>query len=109
MLDYAEHIFRLKKRDKDGVSEEDHLKQVERQTGITPEGLIGPEFPHLLSNCWSAFLDLNRTRSSGMNGSKPITYTEMVSWKEMTGNNLTPKEVELLTKLDSVYLEVMNG
>jgi hypothetical protein len=92
----------------DGLSEREHLLEVERQTGQTPLPLIGPEFPEEMLHVWSAFLSLSGTRSAGFSGPLPITYSEIRSWMEVTGNYLSPWEVDAVKKLDAVYLRVVN-
>jgi hypothetical protein len=82
--------------------------QVEEQTGRTPLPLIGPEFPDEVLHVWSAFLLLSETRAQGFSGPLPITYSEIKSWIELTGNYLLPWEVEAVKKLDAVYMRVVN-
>jgi len=94
--------------DQSGVSEREHLEQVERQTGRRPQRLQEPEFPLPVSNVWFAFLHLNSGRSSGMS-LNPLSYLEIKSWMEITSTPLNAREVEALKKLDMLYLGVMNG
>lgn len=91
-----------------GITQREHLQEVERQTGQTPLPLVGPEFPEEMLHVWSAFLSLNGTRSAGFSGPLPISYSEMKSWMELTGNYLSPWEVEAIKKLDAVYMKVVN-
>jgi hypothetical protein len=83
--------------------------QVEEQTGRTPLPLIGPEFPDEVLHVWSAFLLLNQSRSQGFNGPLPITYQEIDAWLRLTNNRLFPWEIEVVKKLDAVYMRVVNG
>lgn len=82
--------------------------QVEEQIGRTPLPLIGPDFPEEVLHVWSAFLFLSETRAAGFSGPLPITYSEIKSWTELTGNYLSPWEVEAVKKLDAVYMRVVN-
>jgi hypothetical protein len=84
------------------------LIQVERQTGRTPLPLIGPDFPEEVLHVWSAFLLLSETRSQGFSGPLPINYSEIKSWIELTGNYLSPWEIDAIKKLDTVYMRVVN-
>jgi hypothetical protein len=90
------------------VTEREHLQEVEKQSGRTPLALQGPEFPELLEYVWTAFLLLNSTRGQGFSGPIPISYQEIDAWQRMTHNVLLPWEVEVVKKLDTVYLRVVN-
>lgn len=109
LLDYCEHTFKLEKPDQNGVTEREHLEQVQRQVGKELEELKGPEFPFSMTHIWSAFLQLNSARTAGFSGPNPITYEQIKAWKELTENPIRPREVEVLKRVDSVWMKVMNG
>ena len=94
--------------DKDGVPQREHLLEVERQIGQTPLALQGPEFPELLDHVWSAFLSLNRTRGQGFSGPASITYQDIKTWQEVTGHRLLPWEVDVVIRLDTLFLKVVS-
>jgi len=104
LLEFAEHSFALNKTDESGTSEREHLEQVERQTGIRPKGLEGPDFPFLLSHIWSAFVACSKARTGGFSGANPLTYENIKSWIELTGTPLDPREVEAVKELDVIYI-----
>ena len=104
MLEFAEHSFELNKTDESGTSELSHLEQVERQTGIRPKRLEGPEFPVLLSHIWSAFVACSKGRTGGFSGANPLSYESIKAWMELTGTPLNPREVELVKELDVIYI-----
>lgn len=82
---------------------------MQKQTGRTPIALQGPEFPELLGYIWLAFLDVRATKRSTETGPEPITYTDLKDWGFLTGASPTPRDIELILKLDKVYREVVNG
>jgi|TARA_B100001093_G_scaffold175586_2_gene168338 hypothetical protein len=104
LLEFAEHSFALNKTDESGTSEREHLEQVERQTGIRPKELEGPDFPFLLSHIWSAFIACSKARTGGFSGANPLTYENIKSWIELTGTPLDPREVEAVKELDVIYI-----
>ena len=104
MLEFAEHSFALNKTDESGTSEREHLEQVERQTGIRPKELEGPDFPFLLSHIWSAFVACSKARTGGFSGANPLTYENIKSWIELTGTPLDPREVDAVKELDVIYI-----
>ena len=109
MCDWSEHQFKLNKPDKDGITEREHLEQVERQIGRRPEALEPPtEFPQLMSHVWSAFCVLSNSRTAGFSGPNPITYEQIKAWKELTETPIAPREVEAIKRLDAVYMGVAN-
>ena len=110
MLDWADDFFRLNKAGSDGVTEREHLEQVYKQTGIVPKDLEQEvDFPLHLEHIWSAFISISGGRSMGFSGPNPISYEQIKAWKELTYNTLTPWEVELVKRLDAVYLGVANS
>jgi len=93
-----------------GVTKRDHLKQVERQLGHTPEDLKEPvKFPSLLGNVWVAFCRLSNTRSQSYTGVNPINQTDIKSWMELTNTKLRPHEIDTLLRLDQTFLRKANG
>lgn len=40
-----------------------------------------------------------------LQGTTPLTFTEIKSWSELTGNEPLPWEVEVIKKLDNIYWE----
>jgi len=84
------------------------LQSVQRQTGNPPKDLIGPEFPSLMENVWSAFKRLSNRRSSAMSGVSPITYDQILSFKTLTKTPIAPREISVIERLDDLYREVMN-
>jgi hypothetical protein len=105
--EYAEHNFKLSIPDKDGVTERQHLEEVERQSGRTPLALQGTEFPELLEYVWTAFLLLNQGRGQGFNGPLPLSFQEILAWQQLTDTYLLPWEVSTIKRLDAVYLRVV--
>ncbi len=109
LLSWAEHEFKLNKTDNNGITEREHLEQVERQTGHTPKALDNPtEFPKLLLYVWSAFCSLNSARTAGFSGPNPITYSELNAWKELTETPLKAWDIQAIKRLDQVYLRAVN-
>ena len=106
--EYAEQDFKLSIPDKDGVTERQHLEEVERQSGRTPLALQGTEFPELLGYVWTAFLLLNQGRGQGFNGPLPLSFQDMLAWQQLTNQHLLPWEVSTIKRLDAVYLRVVN-
>lgn len=110
MCEWAEHQFKLNRPDKDGVTEREHLEQVERQIGRRVEALEPPtDFPMLISHVWSAFIVLSGSRSQGFNGPNPITYEQIKAWKELTETPISAWEVEAIKRVDAVYMGIANG
>lgn len=100
----------MNKPDQNGVTEREHLEQVERQTGRRVEALEPPtQFPQALSHVWSAFIALSNSRGSGFSGPSPITYEQIKAWKELTETPVVPWEVDAIKRLDTVYMGVANG
>ena len=82
---------------------------MERQTGVRPIELNGPEFPRLVSHIWFAFLSLNRGRGQAFHGVAPLSALEIKSWCELSGEHLSPRDFEAIKRLDSLFVRVVNG
>lgn len=108
MCEYAQHEFRLNKTDENGVTRRAHYKQVEKATGKRPDALVPPDFPGELSNLWSVYLGLSRTRTQGMNGPNRIAYSEMESWSNVMKRPLSVFDVHVILTLDDVYMRVFH-
>ena len=110
LCEWAEFNFKLSLPDENGTTQREHLEQVERQIGHKPKELEPPtEFPTLLSHVWSAFIDLNNSRTMGFSGPNPITYSEIKAWKELTHTPLCPWEIKAIKLVDVQYVRVMNS
>lgn len=69
-----------------------------KQTGKLPQKLkdqpkLSPEMRYIVD--W--YLELQ--------GAGPLTFTEIKSWAELTGNQPLPWEVEIIKNLDKIYWE----
>jgi hypothetical protein len=106
LLSWAEHEFNLNQTDDQGISVKEHLKQVERSAGYTPEGLENPtQFPRLLMYLWLAYCRLNKRRESGFNGPESLSPTLVKDWISLTGEPLSHWDIEVIFKLDDKYIE----
>ena len=70
---------------------------------------MGPDFPKELEYLWGFFLELSATRPQGYSGPLPITYSEIKAWLDLTDNTLASWEVEVIKKLDRLYLKVVSN
>lgn len=110
MLSWAEHEFALNKTDDQGISEREHLAQVERQLGYTPDKMRNPEkFPRLLLYIWTAFCDLSNTRSSNGFGLNPLSHSEIYHWLCLTQTPMSSRDIRTLKKLDQLFIGSLNG
>jgi hypothetical protein len=110
LLSWAEFEFELNKTDENGITQREHLQQVERQTGYTPKALENPTpFPKLLMYIWSAYVRLSRRRGSGFSGPEALSPTMVKDWINITREPLSGWDVELIFKLDEKFMEVFCG
>ena len=83
------------------------LEQVERQTGKRPKELDElVEFPESMLYQWSYFIALHNKRGSNGFGVNPISYQEMLAYFTLIDYMPEQWEIDLISKLDSVFLEV---
>lgn len=61
--------------------------------------------PHELEHLLAAFFELNSGRGSNGFGPSPLTFTEIESWTRLRQFPLTAWEVDVIKKLDAVFLE----
>jgi len=62
------------------------------------------ELPHTMLDVWNWFAELNSTRPVGM-AVGAITYTEIKSYFDLLGIDVTPQEVQIIKMLDRVSLK----
>lgn len=67
--------------------------------------LIGPEFPELLSHLWETFVNLSNSRSDKI----PLSYTEIKAYIDLMDENLLPRDIEVIKRLDQIWLKVMHS
>ena len=82
----------------------DHLRAVVHEVPSALPELIGPPLPPLAARAWSAYLELDRTRSVGMHSAGPITFAEIEAYDRMAGVGLTPLDVHLIRVADDAFM-----
>lgn len=71
---------------------------------VVLDEIVGPPLPPLAARAWDVFRALSETRTVGLQGVGPITYTEMAAFEQMTDTALTPLDVALVREADAVFL-----
>lgn len=67
-----------------------------------------PYLPPDLYPLWLKFLRLSRRREWGdMGGFKLVKYSEIEAFQRLTGEALTPWDIEQIEILDNIYIKVM--
>lgn len=85
------------------------MRQARRQQGLSEEEVEHFEhhdqFPHALADVWAWFVDLCQSRPH--NGWAPglLTYTEIAAWAGLRRLDISPWEVEVLRRLDALWME----
>lgn len=77
-----------------------------------PDDPLAPETAKILASpapcglafLWGYWLDLSRTRGSGMVAPMPLTYSELKAWAELRPDNyLNSHIVEMIIQIDCVF------
>lgn len=66
--------------------------------------LAVPPFPAALSHLWRYYWRLRRRKAGGMNGPAPVEWPDIEAFVSRAKVILPPWEVELIEKLDDLYL-----
>jgi hypothetical protein len=107
-LTFAGNEFALAERQSDGAPLRDHLETVARATRKTPAelaALTAVPCPYPLQHLWLAFLELTSTRpSNAMGVGEPLSFSEIESWARLTRRPLTAWQVDVIRRLDTIYL-----
>lgn len=106
MVEFGKREFELDAPQEDGSRLRDHAQSILKATGQMPEEYQSLKPPEAVIHCWHWFIELNRTRASNGFGQNPISYTEIVSWSQLTGVDPEPLEVQAIMALDAAYMSV---
>jgi hypothetical protein len=68
--------------------------------------LLAPDRPVALAYVFDWWLELSSPRQMGFASANPISFGEIHSWAVLTRRRVSPPEVELLRKLDAIFLRV---
>ena len=79
-----------------------HYTSIEHQGGHVPE--LHVEVPRELRYVFSWFSEL-----SGSRGENGILFSDIAAWGDLTGRSPLIFEVQLLKKIDRIYLEVFRA
>lgn len=83
-----------------GITKRQHLSQA----GVTVEDPeVHPACAHVLGWYW----ELEGSRTGTGFGINPITYTEILSWSQLTGNILCEWEVQAIKRLDATKMTLL--
>lgn len=74
------------------MSKRQHLEQIEKQTGIRPDEMIGPEVPDELEETLSLYWTI---RTGDV-----LTYQELDAYVRLSGTVLTSQDIQLLRDID---------
>lgn len=85
----------------------EHLQAIAEQTGITPDELNNPEPNLAVQHLLVVFQQLSLSRQVGM-ALNPITYGEIVAWSQLYHTRLAMWEIDVLKRLDLVFLSVQS-
>ena len=69
-----------------------------------PDQLKPIDAPDCLMYLWGWFCDLSNSRQYGEAGPMALTYSEIQAWANLTKNEPAAWEVEVLKKIDRVFL-----
>lgn len=86
----------------------DHMEQVARAQGVDVDDLLErpQELPETVAHLWVAFCQMSNARTSNGFGPNPLTYHDVEAWSRVTGVELTAWEIDVLKRLDVVFLTV---
>ncbi|HHT7871385.1 phage tail assembly chaperone [Pasteurella multocida] len=108
LLRYAGQEFKLDKKPKESDSTlREHLQAIAEQTGTTPEELDNPEPNLAVQHLLVIFQQLSLSRQAGM-VLNPITYSEIVAWSQLYQTRLSMWEIDVLKRIDLVFLNIQN-
>lgn len=67
-----------------------------------------PEIPFYLEHIWAWFWQIHRGRSHGMAGPNPITWENILAWRDLLEIQIRPIEIEIINEMDSMYLKYIS-
>ena len=73
-----------------------------------PEQLEPVDIPYGIQYLWHFFCELSNSRDYGEAGPKPITWTEIKSWSELTKSDPTAWEIDVVKAIDRTFLKEAN-
>lgn len=108
LYEFAQAEFNLDKRPKDSESTvREHLTAVWEQTGFKPSELDNKEPNPYVLYLLNDFYSLSQSRQYGMS-SNAILYSEIESWLNLSQRKMEMWELEVIKRLDSIWLKVQN-
>ncbi|MEG2140689.1 MAG: hypothetical protein RRY20_07885 [Bilophila sp.] len=96
----------------DGTTRRDHIEQLCKQKGKTPEELgfateeteDDLDVPDDGAYLWNWFQELSSGRGNNGFGPSPLGWADMAAWAQLTAIPLTPYETLTLRSMDTAYL-----
>lgn len=105
----------LRRSEDDGQGPvEAHYRAMAKAQGINPKAYIEAhlgklDLPEAFNYLWNVFADLaNRRRFDGA-FPEGIPFSEFNAYIQLTGKQLKPWEIQILTKLDDHYRETLHA
>ena len=99
------------KRAGDGSALRDHIEQLCRQTGkspeelgLAPEEVQEPEVPFAGEHLWAWFWEVAEARTSNGFCLLPLSWADIEAWARLTATPLSPYEALTLRRMDAAYL-----
>ena len=77
---------------------------MEKTTGKRPAELDGPDCPAEMEYLWYDFMMLSRGRTSNGFGANPLTWMDLLAWRQLTATPVNPWEMDTLVALDNAWL-----
>ena len=90
---------------KGGGCQRDHYNAVWKSSGVKPYQLEKFTVPYPVLYLWEWFIELHNARQYGMDGAMAITFTEIKSWKELMGYEITSQDIQIIKKLDLLAIK----
>jgi hypothetical protein len=98
-------------QNKEATAQRDHIAQLCKQTGKSPEelGLVMPKealpaIPPEGEYLWAWFWELDKGRMSTGFGVQALGWTDMQAWAQLTNTALMPWQTLALRQMDAAYL-----
>lgn len=67
-----------------------------------------PEIPFYIEHIWVWFWQLHKGRTYGMSGPNPLTWENILAWRNLLDIEIRPIEIDILNEMDSAYLKYIS-